>query len=313
MIRSFGYRGAMLTLPFQVGENLKDVTSRGEDGCLVTLNLQTYRLCPTGTVILHWHEEIQFVLQRTGSTLYTVDEKEYVLNPGDCLFVNAGWLHKASPIPEEGSSYICIMIHPSYICGGNETIRQELVQPLISSSLSALLIRPGDAWMDRVLGLLEKIVAVYEERGYAFKLELQELSSALWLEVLKNNKEHLETQPVLTKGEQQRLSRMLSFIQEHYPEDLSLEDIAQAGALSRSECCRFFKRAVLCSPMAYLSKYRILASAGLLIASDKSITEVARLSGFSSPGYYSECFKKVMNTRPMDYRKRFSTACPTHG
>lgn len=54
-----------------------------------------------------------------------------------------------------------------------------------------------------------------------------------------------------------RMKQMLNWIHLHYAEKVTLDDIAQAGQLSRSECCRYFKRMLKNTPLSYVMEYRI--------------------------------------------------------
>lgn len=96
---------------------------------------------------------------------------------------------------------------------------------------------------------------------------------------------------------------MLSWIDNHYAEKIALNDIARAGQLSRSECCRYFKRMLHTTPLNYVTDYRLQKSAVLLQQADSSITEVAYQVGFNSTSYFIEKFRKAMNMTPLAYRK----------
>ncbi|BBP88894.1 hypothetical protein BsIDN1_25120 [Bacillus safensis] len=75
---------------------------------------------------------------------------------------------------------------------------------------------------------------------------------------------------------------MLNWIHQHYHEKILLQDIARAGQLSRSECCRSFKDILKKSPMHYVNEYRIQQSLILLQEPDLNITEIAYQVGFNS-------------------------------
>lgn len=50
---------------------------------------------------------------------------------------------------------------------------------------------------------------------------------------------------------------MISFIHEHFQENLDLAQIARAADIGERECLRCFKRAIQTSPLQYLLKYRV--------------------------------------------------------
>lgn len=99
------------------------------------------------------------------------------------------------------------------------------------------------------------------------------------------------------------MKQMLSWIQQHYGEKIMLEDIAKAGQLSRSECCRYFKRILNTTPLNYVMDYRIQKSLILLQQAEANVTEVAYQVGFNSTSYFIDKFRKSMNITPLAYKK----------
>lgn len=67
-----------------------------------------------GFVNLHWHEEIQFSYVEKGEIEFIVDNKSYILNEHQCLFINSERLHMARPVSRPDSTFICINIHPRF-------------------------------------------------------------------------------------------------------------------------------------------------------------------------------------------------------
>ena len=95
---------------------------------------------------------------------------------------------------------------------------------------------------------------------------------------------------------------MLTWIHLHYDEAVSLENIARAGLLSKSECCRFFKSILGLSPMQYVNHYRIEKSLSLLQNTELSVTQIAYEVGYNGSSYYIEQFRRHMHTTPKNYR-----------
>jgi AraC-like DNA-binding protein len=96
---------------------------------------------------------------------------------------------------------------------------------------------------------------------------------------------------------------MLNWIHTHYAEKILLNDIASAGQLSRSECCRYFKRILKKTPLNYVTDYRIQKSLVLLQQPESNVTDVAFQVGFNSTSYFIDQFKKAMNMTPLAYKK----------
>lgn len=105
------------------------------------------------------------------------------------------------------------------------------------------------------------------------------------------------------KNDLKTLKDMLLFMNENYAEQLSLADIAEAGACCTSKCGSLFKKYLHDTPVTYLTKQRLRKSLEDLLKEDVSITEVAMNCGFHSSSYYCELFRRYYELSPLQYRK----------
>ena len=96
---------------------------------------------------------------------------------------------------------------------------------------------------------------------------------------------------------------MMFFIQKEYRSQLSLQDIADSGSVSKSLCNRIFHKYVGMSPVNYLLNFRVRKVAEYLRTTTLSLSEIAQKSGFNGTSYMSEMFKKSFGRSPRDYRK----------
>lgn len=73
---------------------------------------------------------------------------------------------------------------------------------------------------------------------------------------------------------------MLSFIYEHFSEDIALANIACIAHISIGECCRIFREHLQTTPYQFLTEYRIRKSVELL-SGELSISEIAGRCGYN--------------------------------
>ena len=100
------------------------------------------------------------------------------------------------------------------------------------------------------------------------------------------------------------LKTMISFIQDNYQDKVTLNDVAEAGMMCQSKCCRLFRETVKQSPIEFLQNYRIQKGIDLLEHSSLSITEIALECGFHGASYFTETFRKINGITPKEYRKQ---------
>ena len=99
------------------------------------------------------------------------------------------------------------------------------------------------------------------------------------------------------------LKNMIGYIRKFYREKITLSDIAAAGAVSQSKCCKLFEQYTGTTPIAYSVQYRLHQSIWYLKNTDMTITEIAHTVGFSGSSYYAEVFRKWYRISPSEYRK----------
>ena len=85
-----------------------------------------------------------------------------------------------------------------------------------------------------------------------FEFTVREHLSSLCCFLSHSFKHNPEAAPAGRSEDNVRLQKMIGYIQEHYTEDISLEQVAGAADIGERECLRCFKRTIQLSPMAFL-------------------------------------------------------------
>ena len=86
--------------------------------------------------------------------------------------------------------------------------------------------------------------------------------------------------------------------------DLNVDEIGKSLGLSRVQLYRKIKSLTNYAPNELVRIIRLKAAEQLFIHSDKTISEVAYETGFTSPSYFSKCFKEYFNENPTEYISR---------
>ena len=160
---------------------------------------------------------------------------------------------------------------------------------------------------------LLEIIKQNTEKNSCFELISKASVLYIWQELFTlSNQESLSPAKKTAAQDEQRVKQAILYIQEHYMESITLDDIAASILVSKSECCRCFKRALNITPFEYLMKYRILASTKKMHNKTlDSISEIAGSVGFNNTSYYNKIFKKYMNCTPTEYRSSIKKDLPT--
>ena len=101
-----------------------------------------------------------------------------------------------------------------------------------------------------------------------------------------------------------RIEDAVAYIEQHYTENISVEDLAAAANMSASRFYPVFREALGVTPVDYINHYRINRAIMLLsVESEKSIEEISMSVGFESSTYFRRVFKKITGKSPKEYRK----------
>lgn len=100
-----------------------------------------------------------------------------------------------------------------------------------------------------------------------------------------------------------RIFPALKYIEEHYAENINLDNLAELCMLSQSQLRRIFKAETLMSPIEYKNSLRIKAALSMLIYSEKNISEISQELGFANPYIFSRTFKEWEGVSPTEFRK----------
>lgn len=96
----------------------------------------------------------------------------------------------------------------------------------------------------------------------------------------------------------------IGFIEQHYMEDITVDDMAAALNLNRSYFSKLFKKMTQKSPQTFLIAYRVNRACELLRSTKMSIGEISSMVGYSNQFHFSRAFKNAMELSPNEWRKR---------
>ena len=94
----------------------------------------------------------------------------------------------------------------------------------------------------------------------------------------------------------------ISFVEQNFQNDISVEDIAAFCNLNRSYFGKIFRNAVGKSPQEFLISYRMTKSTELLKLTDLTIKDISNAVGYPSQLHFSRAFKKIYGVAPREWR-----------
>ena len=281
----------------------KELKKHGSDHFPFLVSYQCLSEYDSNSFMWHCHPEIEITYVKEGSMHYRINNRSFHLKEGDIIFCNSNALHSGEMENQEDCSYIPITFDPKLIYGFfQSTICTRYVDPVIQNlAVCALHIDYSEKWHETFRDRMLEVISLDKKKQDFYELDISIRMQLLWRLLV----EHLPHQPVSTTSdftEYERIRRILSYIEQNYMNQITLDDISEHIHLCESECTRLFKRHMNTTLFSFLQEYRIERSLEYLNTKE-SISSIAEKTGFSDSNYYSKVFSKIKGCSPREYRK----------
>ncbi|MCF2679413.1 helix-turn-helix transcriptional regulator [Faecalicatena contorta] len=290
-------------MQIHIEKNQKEIKEHGSFAFPVNVSIENIQSYEQSSFLWHWHPEIELTWIVSGEMEYHVNDRQYILKEGEGLFGNSNTLHSGYMKDGKECTYLSVTFHPRFLYGYENSILQTKYVDYITENeeWASLHLEKNIIWHQEILYWVKKIYEMSQEPPVDFELQVHMQLLQIWQKLYQ----YFASLPEREKKPQlhlQRLRDIVSYIQEHYAEEISLEEVAEQVNICKSECCRFFKKHMNMTIFDYILFLRIQKSLPLL-KSGESVTEVAGRVGFSSPAYYGQIFKRYMKCTPREYKK----------
>ncbi len=245
----------------------------------------------------HIHKECEMYICMSGRTNFYIRDKKYELSTGDIVFINEYVPHETFTYKDTASTLIQFSIDFS----SDKT--NKIIQTFNNlSGNSGAVFKSGTSTNKELYNCLEEIISesITKKKAYTkyIKATVQKICAILYRDGII-----YEPEEFFQKKQVARFIPVMEYINEHYSEKISLDDVSALMHLDKSHFCRIFKEALNTSFVKYLNFVRITKAQKLLLRTNKTITEISAETGFSSPSYFAEAFKQVNFCSPVVYRK----------
>lgn len=256
-------------------------------------------------VPLHWHEEMELIVIKKGQGTVSVDFHTETVSAGDIVLIFPGQLHSIEQQDSFHMEYENILFLPSLcISGEDDLCAARFIMPLMNREiLTETFLTPVLTWYGEASGCIAAIdtLCAAHPEGYQLALKSQ-LFQFFYL--LISNQKNRDSLSVPKKKSLQKLKTILKYIEEHYAEPLSVEQMASVSYYSKSHFMKFFKNCMGNSFIDYLNDYRLSIAARLLITTDDAVLDIAQDTGFENLSYFNRLFKRKYQKTPTQYRRQ---------
>jgi xylan 1,4-beta-xylosidase len=262
------------------------------DSKLVTISVMNNK-----SNLEHAHREIELIYMIKGNLQVKVNNKIFQMNSSDFVLVNSNEFHSF----QSDEDNLFIVFHFNYF---------ELSSLLAQKNLlfTCNSVEHDHSANPELRKVIEDLLTVYMKVNHFSQVEYLEKTykfiSTLRMNYLQNQGQMLLNTSI--KGQNDRLTEIIDYIQSNYREPLSLEEVASIHYLSIPYLSKYFKKQTGKTFSQYLNEIRLAHAVNELVNSDKPITRIALDNGFPNLASFNRVFNESYQLKPVEYRKQMS-------
>lgn len=255
-------------------------------------------------MFMHWHDEfeINFVYEGTGE--FICNGVHYFLNAEEAVVLTPKKLHAIYPAKGSYCRYDTIVFSTNML-GLNENDRcvSEYILPLLAQKYDIFPVISSDK---KELVTCLKEIFLYAKKNNACADMLLKSKLLQLIGLLCASDSLITNNPYVSAFKQ--FYPVIDYINLHYMEEITVEELAQKMNVSKSHFMKSFKKATGSSAIDYLISVRIRSACQALQETKLSISEIAFNCGFKNLSNFNRHFKNLTGYTPYQYRKSFPDA-----
>lgn len=254
-------------------------------------------------VPIHWHNDLEINLIREGEAVFQVYQKSYRVRTGEGFLLNRNVPHSCSSPGNEHVRYSTILVRPDFLYGDfGSDVERKCFQPFLQNSAIPCIYLTGfDENGKEILQKLNQVEEAFDRKRFCYELKIKGLLCEAFAMILYGHRQELTKFVPANLQELEHLEKMLNYLNMHFTEVISLQDLADQVHLSREVCCRLFKKMTGKTITGYLEEYRVNKSFSLVQSGQYSMTQITEMVGFSNPSRFASAFRKRFGCNPGEY------------
>ncbi len=255
----------------------------------------------------HYHQYIEFLIGKENCRIDTwIAGEKLSLSEGDLLVINAEVPHSFDHSRQTGS-YICIKVLPKMIYfSENPMYDSKYVIPFLQNNLLPYqFFKRTELEGSGISTIMQSMLDCWTAQEYGYEIAIKSLFLQVFLWIIrynhKNGRTPMDPSSEVSYENIRIIQKSVEFINKSFAE-ITEADAAAKVNMSYSYYSRLFRRVMGKNFNDYLTTVRINEAERLLLTSDRSVTEIALATGFSTSSHFIEKFRKLKKITPKQYR-----------
>lgn len=254
-------------------------------------------------VPLHWHSEFEINYVISGCAEFICGDSRFISEEGDVIIIPPNMLHAIYPYKNYRQLYDTIVFSSEMLgISENDRCAEECIRPLANGRAEVLpRITREHIYYSEIKTAAENIFSC--AKGNTPQLDMLMKSELLRLFWLLAEGGDISVTAGNAASRSELIRPAIEYMNEHFSETVSVEQLAETVHLSKSYFMRRFKETAGVGAIEYLSQLRIKRVCEILAETDKTASEADFECGFKNISNFNRQFRKAVGCTPKDYRK----------
>ena len=249
----------------------------------------------TPMTAMHYHNSFELYYLVNGEREYFIEDRFVKVHAGDYVLIPPNMLHRTDG---KGATRVLCFFTETFLA---RFFSKDMIG-MLADRTTPKVFRPNAGEAERLEGVVSTLLQEFQN------LKSEEESGVDWYHLafhlfdllfhLSTGANHYMQQRYID----QRMSRIVQYINENYNHIDSIEDIADHFYISKYYLCRLFAKELGVSLISYLNVVKIRTACALIVEDALSMTEIALKCGFNSSSYFCKVFRAEMGVSPSVYR-----------
>ena len=266
-----------------------------------------------GAPVMHMHDSIQINYVMRGSLRHTINKTTYDLVKGDIFIIPPFVPHGLEDKDKSDCEIIELEFLPEFIFGRHRTMEKiegvfdfAYIEPFLVSEceVKPRLNLAGKAQI-AVENMLASLFEEYNNREESFLLAMKATVLQLLVYVSRAFSKNiaLDESQHLYERHRTAIAGAISYIDENFREDITIEKVARIAMLSQSYFSYLFKSMTNRTFVEYLNELRLREAMRLLNETGKRVVDICFECGFNNVNHFNRTFKNYAGISPLQYRR----------
>lgn len=263
-------------------------------------------------VPVHWHDSIEILYVLDGESTVNLEQQTFVLSKGNFIIIDSKVIH--STCTQSYSYFLIIQIPYHFLksCIPDiDFMHFENVSSVCGVPLSEENACPSPLPDQEVLSdlhnILEGLARLWNTKPDGYRLKYYSYIYELLYLMMANFKIDISQDEYRqTEKYMERLTNVISYVKQHFRENISLQDTASHLALNPSYFTRFFKKYMNMTFMEYVNTIRLRYSYEDIISTDLPIQTILERNGFTNYKLFMRLFRQTYGCTPSQKRKEIT-------